>query len=121
VEQTIEPAVIDALVEQGWLELWLGIQQGPAVTLTPYAADRLGVELIEVGLDETPVWAHRGDVDPGRPIRIRRNVHERPLPYPEQLIDPAPPVPDIVIDGWSGEPIRLWGRTISRDHRLKAG
>jgi hypothetical protein len=121
VEETTAPAVVEELLEQGWLELWRGIEGGPALTLTPYAANQLGVELIEVGMDETPVWAYQGDVDPYRPIRVRRNVHERPLPYPELLIDPAPPVADLVVDGWSGQPLRLWGRTISRDYRLKAG
>ena len=38
-----------ALIGAGWLEIWEGIEGGPAFTLTPYAADQLGVELIEVG------------------------------------------------------------------------
>ena len=121
VERGAGTAAVAELLERGWLETWDGIAGGPALTLTPYAADQLDVELIEVGIDETPVWTRRSPENSTRPIRLMWHNWEFTVPLTEDLIDPAPPVDEFVINHLSGKPVLLWGRRIRRDKRLKAG
>ncbi len=47
----------------GWLEVW-DCEEGPLITLSPFAAARLCVRIVEVGPGETPRWAGAGDPDP---------------------------------------------------------
>ena len=51
----------------GWVEVWESVD-GPLVTLSALAAERLAVRLVEVGPGETLRWARTGDPDP-RPAR----------------------------------------------------
>ncbi len=47
----------------GWLTVWES-ESGPLVTLSPLAAQRLDVRLVEVGPSATPRWARAGEPDP---------------------------------------------------------
>lgn len=50
----------------GWIVVWESVD-GPFVTLSPVGAKRLGVHLIEIGLDQTPRWAPASDPGPAPP------------------------------------------------------
>src|SRR4051794_1468591 len=58
VEETTE--VLCRMDVEGWIAVWDG-EAGPLVTLTPLAAERMRVVLVEYGADETPRWARVGD------------------------------------------------------------
>lgn len=61
LEATLD--VIADLDAAGWLDAW-ELAEGPVVTLSVAASNRLGVRLVEVGADETPRWARAGDLEP---------------------------------------------------------
>jgi hypothetical protein len=67
-------AFVDALVTGGWLERWSkpGPGRGPAVTLTPWSAERLGVRLN----DHSSRWVPRSSRL--RPTRARLKRHTVP-------------------------------------------
>ena len=71
-----EEETTDILAEldaAGWLEVWEREDDpAPAVTLSPLGAGRLGVRLVESGLDEVTHWAPAGDPEP--PAPRARNV-----------------------------------------------
>ena len=50
----------------GWLSAWER-ERDVVVTLSVAAASKLGVRLVEVGQDEVPRWARRGDPEPPMP------------------------------------------------------
>jgi hypothetical protein len=50
----------------GWVDVW-DRDPMPLVTLTPLAAERLHLHLVEVGGDEVPRWAREGDPPPPSP------------------------------------------------------
>ena len=59
------------LDEVGWLEVW-DCEDGPQITLSPFAAARLCVRIVEFGTGESPRWAGLGDPDP--PSRRAKGV-----------------------------------------------
>jgi hypothetical protein len=60
----------------GWLVVW-ETETGPLVTLSPLAAERLRVRLVEVGAGETPRWAREGEPDPPSPRSKHVCLNER--------------------------------------------
>jgi hypothetical protein len=50
----------------GWIVVW-DTPDGPVITLSALAAERLELHLVEVGLTETPRWARAGTPDPAPP------------------------------------------------------
>ena len=64
VEATTD--LLASLDAGGWLSAWER-ESDVVVTLSVAAASRLGVRLVEVGQDEVPRWARRGDPEPARP------------------------------------------------------
>lgn len=101
-----------ALIIDGLLDVW-PLDDGPAVTLSPWTAEALDVELAEFGSLETPRWVERGKYVP--PVRIRKFPGEIDMPSPELVADCLPP--EILLDD-EGEPVRLWNRTIPLDPRI---
>jgi hypothetical protein len=73
--------------EAGWIAVWDG-EVGPIVTLTPLAAERLQVVLIERGPDETPRWARAGDPVPSPP-KAKHVCHSERSASLDGLPDPA--------------------------------
>ena len=65
VEETTD--VLAELDVAGWVEVW-DRDEGPAVTLSPLAAARLLLRLVEGGPDQYPRWSRVGEVTP-RAIR----------------------------------------------------
>jgi len=103
------------LVGDGLLDLWeldegMG---GYAVTLSPWTAESLGLELAEYGSLETPRWVEKGTFVPL--IRIRRFPGETDMPHPELVPDCLPP--EILLSE-EGEPVILWRQTIPIDPRI---
>lgn len=80
----------------GWLAAWEEWPQGIAVTFTPWAAEQLGLRIVEQGPHETPRWASLNSPDP-RPIKVRRVFRDAealdlvvdPSPGPEELAELA--------------------------------
>ncbi len=66
--------VLDLLSEldsSGWIAVW-ETEDGPLVTLSALAAERLEVRIVEVGFGQKPRWAPRGE--PDRPTPPCRGV-----------------------------------------------
>lgn len=61
LEETLD--LLCDLDVSGWVDVWED-QDGPLITLSPLAAERLCVRIVEVGPSETPRWAGSGDPDP---------------------------------------------------------
>ncbi len=61
LEETLD--LLCDLDAAGWLDVW-DDPRGLVVTLSPLAAERLCVRIVEVGPAETPRWAGSGDPDP---------------------------------------------------------
>jgi len=74
---------IVSLIALGWLADWPELE---AVTLTPWAAEQLGVRIEERLGDEIEVWVPMTDPEP--PFRLPK--YQGALPCLEQLPDPAP-------------------------------
>lgn len=97
----------------GVVTLW-PLPRGQAVTLTPWGAAVLKVEIHErvyqrrKELHEDPYWAEAG-TEP-KPLRIPNRPGEVPLTWPELVEDPTPN--PILEDEWG--PVKLWGREIPR-------
>lgn len=118
-----DPATLTGLIEKGLLVPWdtppdpacLASPAAPpcglVLTLTPYGAERLGVEVVEAGPAERPRWERirydeRGRrTDRGKPA-IRAFRYESRLRLPELIPDTAPG-PEYYVDEESGKPIRL--------------
>ena len=64
VEETLD--LLATLDAGGWLSAWER-ERDLVVTLSVAGASRLGVRLVEVGQDEVPRWAKRGEPEPPRP------------------------------------------------------
>jgi hypothetical protein len=75
--------VIAGLITLGWLVDWPELE---AITLTPWAADQLGVKIEERPGDEIEVWVPTTDPEP--PFRLPK--YQGPLPCLDQLPDPMP-------------------------------
>ena len=81
-------ATVDALVASGWLEAWEDLE---SLTLTPLAADRLGIRL-ECGEDESePYWVEAAT--PERSPRLPRWA--RSLGSLDHLPDPRRHEPEV--------------------------
>lgn len=130
-----EPARGD-LVRAGYIVLWTTdkrgrvLEGGPYATLTPWGAERLGVELrerrwvkwihnhdrCERVLIEEPYWAQVTNRLP-RSFVLPHQAHQCGLDYPELVPDPAPG-PEYLVDE-EGAPVTLLGGYKARiDYRL---
>lgn len=85
----------------GWLELW-ETEDGPLVTLSPLAAERLGVRLVEVGVNATPRWACLGDPDPPAP-RVKNVCRDARGATLEFVVDTSIPAEVAAIRGERAE------------------
>ncbi len=72
----------------GWIEVW-DRPDGPVVTLTPLAAERLGLRLVEDGRDLDPRWLGLGDPEPCPP-RARNVCHQAAAANLDRVVDPTP-------------------------------
>lgn len=75
--------VIAGLIALGWLVDWPELK---SVTLTPWAAEQLGVRIEERPGDEIEVWVPATDPEP--PFRLPK--YQGALPCLDQLPDPTP-------------------------------
>ena len=106
-----------------WLALWK-LKRCDAVTLTPLAAYRLGVELDEPGVEhdlgenespplewvESGRWAH--------PVRLAHTRGRVPLELVGDVaVDPAPAV-EYLLDPYTGEPRIIFGQKVPIDRRM---
>jgi hypothetical protein len=85
VEDTTD--VLSVMDEAGWIAVWDG-QAVPLITLSPLAAERLHVVLIEVGPDQTPRWALAGESQPPAP-RARNVCRAERNARLDDILDPA--------------------------------
>jgi hypothetical protein len=81
-------AVLIELTEAGWIEFWKS-ESGPQVTLSPWAAERLRVRLVEVGPDGLLRWVRVGEPHP--PQRALKNRIRMAHVDPDVLLDDEPP------------------------------
>lgn len=109
-----DAAEVDELLEQGLLTTW-DLEGVTYLTLTPLAAERMAVQIVDVGQLELPSWAPL-NAKLG-PIRIAsRSVDPKVL---EQVVSPpvelepdeTPPDPDAL---WNGRLTELWGMMVGR-------
>lgn len=111
LEETLD--LLCNLDEIGWLEVW-DCEDGPLITLSPIAAARLCVRIVEVGPGETPRWAGSGDPDPPprRAKGVFLSVRGAELEY---VVDPISLVEiDIDIDENRTEPSQEESRSNRR-------
>jgi hypothetical protein len=85
--------LMDLLCEMdvaGWISVWEGGDDGMGVsiTLTPLAAERLHVVMVEVGPDELPRWMRPGDPAPASPPRAKHVCHLEIAARLDALPDP---------------------------------
>lgn len=105
---------IGSMLAQGLLATW-DLDGVTYLTLTPLAAERLAVQLVDVGQLELPIWVDRSAVL--GPIRIpSRSVDPKILeqvasPQAEVEPDETPPDPDA---RWDGRLTELWGMMVGR-------
>jgi hypothetical protein len=100
----------------------------PQVTLTPYGAAVIRVEIVERSISR-PVWDDIGK--PIKPWKAEMGEREYPMPYPERIIDPRPgPAEEVelMMDPYTGEEVRLFaggesgrGLPVVIDRRLGKG
>jgi hypothetical protein len=126
LDETAVAALVAAGVVEPWAEDRRGraIAGGPYLTLTPWGAWALGVELVEHLVvadgeaEEVPRWQAVGR-DP-RPVRLPRRACEYRLAAPELVPDPRPG-PEQAVDD-DGEPLTLFGGVpVMVDRRMGAG
>lgn len=89
-------AVIESLAREGLVEVWsLAWRPEPFVTLTPLAAELMGLDLVELGHDSVPTWRDRAAAP--TPIREPRDPALDGRPYPRDVVErlgsltPPPP------------------------------
>lgn len=132
----IKESVIRKLIEVGLVERWSSdiwgheLEGGPYATLTPWGAERLGVEIrerhwvkwVRFGsyhervLVEEPYWARVGSRGSGSFI-LPSQARQCGLEYPELVPDPVLG-PEYLTDG-DGEPVTFFGGYRARiDRRL---
>lgn len=76
------------LDQAGWVACW-DRPDGPVVTLTPLAAERLGVRILEVGRDLMPRWDRPEVWTVDRPVRASVDRGRPETHWPDR-IDPGP-------------------------------
>jgi hypothetical protein len=72
---------------EGNIVTWEEWPQGTAVTFSPIGAERLGIEIFEVGPRETPRWFTKGTPAPRAPSAKRIFQDHETL---GQVVDPSP-------------------------------
>lgn len=107
------PATLEALEADGLVERWPLAEPGEVWTLSPFAAaELLGVRLEERlefhqgDVVEVPYWVELGR--PEWPVRLPRSGQEFCSLAVEKAVDPSPPVDEVLLDDFSGEPITLF-------------
>lgn len=85
----------------GLIDVW-DQAEGPVVTLSALAAERMGVRLIEVGMGETPKWARVGEPEPAA-LRSKHVCISEKAATLGFVADPSP-TPDVAAErGERGE------------------
>lgn len=140
--ETRWPGELERLLAEGLIARWER-PDGVAVTLTPLSAERLQVEIEEhwkyrtedVGLQQTPPSHHVeriaeevprwGAVQTDAhgvlcfsPLVLPRHAHEAPQHY-QPPDSPAHSRARPALDPYTGEPMRLLGRPVTIDPRMK--
>jgi hypothetical protein len=119
-------AALVALEQSGWLVRWeLLDDDDPRTewTLTPLAAERLGVHIVEWGNDEVPLWMAR-PADPKHkmpPIRITHPAWMVSGDFLDRLAAPSradDDEPEHLLND-DGKPVVLLGYKIEIDRRSK--
>ncbi len=118
-----EAEATDILAEldaAGWIQVWERAE-GPAVTLTPWAAEWLGLHLVEL-VEGRPRWAPIADQSP--PIRTGRFAVRMQFAQPEDLgqVEDLAPGPELAAERaeGGGSPAILLG-TAAAWHRPAGG
>jgi hypothetical protein len=116
------PEGVEALILAGWLVEWGGV-----LTLSPWGAHQSRRTLVERA-ECYPVWTdwdpETGEIaDEPTYLRAARGEHERPLwDWMAEVIADARPGPaeavELLMDGWTGEPVKLFGQVVPIDPRL---
>lgn len=91
-------ATVDLLADldvAGWVVVW-DRDEGPSVTLTSLAAERLGVHLVETGPEEEPRWWPVGDPEPPAP-RAKNVCAKEDSAQLDFVVDPTPGPQDLAI------------------------
>jgi hypothetical protein len=89
--------VLEHLAEaeaDGWLASWEEWPLGVAVTLTPWAAEILGVKVVEDGPRQSPRWASAWAIEPSPPKAGRTFRSADAL---ADVVDPSPSAEDLAI------------------------
>ena len=79
----------------GLLDVW-DQAEGPVVTLSALAAERMGARLVEVGMGETPKWARVGEPDPAA-LRSKHVCISEKAATLAFVADPSP-TPDVAVE-----------------------
>lgn len=125
------------LIAAGLVTVWWCDKHGEPlpfevkVTLTPLAAELLGVALDQRGAAEVAGWVDAKETaeEEDRPNLMQRVEYTYHMPYPEMLVDPRPgpaelaeiaDEPAVVVDE-EGSPVLLWGREIPRGKARRVG
>lgn len=131
----LDGLLVDRLEEAGMVIRWAtdigghDLEGGPYVTLTPWGAEQLGVELRERHcvrwvhepdhhervLIEEPHWVKAGL--PQRSFVLPRQAQQCGLEYPELVPDPSPG-PEYLVDEEGTEVTLLGGYKVKIDPRL---
>lgn len=97
LEATLD--LLSELDETGWIAVW-EVEEGPLVTLSALAAERLQVRIVEVGLGQKPRWALLGEPDP--PSQRSRSVFLSDHPALAQLATSPDLPPDEAVERGEG-------------------
>ena len=91
---------IGSLIERQYLVAWTPPRTRQVlVTLTPFAADALKVDLDDIGPDEHPEWVPDIPIQDRPPFKAPRHERHRSLPRPELI--PAPFGDDDLAFAWA--------------------
>jgi hypothetical protein len=76
--------------------------------LTPFAVARLGLVIIEEGVEEYPRWGYPSEIS--KAVRVQHEPGQSPLVFAEMIQDPSPG-PEFLLDPVCDMPVRLFAGT----------
>jgi len=108
-----DPSLLDSLIAIGLVAVWdVNASDAPWLILTPIAAFHLDVDLDEAREGEIPLWRPRSRVHSAgkRTVSVKRHARTVQIEVEELIVDHRePPLEqNILIDPWTGEPVRLF-------------
>ena len=105
---------LNGFIAGGWIEAWHeGPESEPAITLTPWTAELLGVHLVDVVLPIdgrktlTCVWGHPDEEDDQERARVR-GFSLQDVEVLKLFKDPAPDVVEVLIDEETTQAVKLF-------------